>query len=68
AEYSPRQVKQAVAGYGAAEKDQVKHMVSRLLALQGDLQSDAADALAVAVCHANSRRAAQLLGQREAVQ
>ncbi len=61
AEYSARQIKQAVAGYGAAEKDQVQHMVRRLLCLSGELQADAADALAVAVCHANSRRAAEVL-------
>lgn len=60
-EYSPREIKQAVAGYGAAEKTQVQHMVCRLLALQGAVQSDAGDALAVAVCHAYARRTAALL-------
>lgn len=60
-EYSPRQIKQAVAGYGAAEKVQVQQMVCRLLALQGTVQSDAGDALAVAVCHAHTRRAAEVL-------
>ncbi|MDH3645970.1 MAG: crossover junction endodeoxyribonuclease RuvC [Gammaproteobacteria bacterium] len=68
AEYSPREIKQAVAGYGAADKQQVQIMVRRLLALSGDIQADAADALAVALCHANSRRTAALLaGHREAV-
>jgi crossover junction endodeoxyribonuclease RuvC len=50
-EYSPRQVKQSVVGYGAAEKDQVKHMVMRLLQLARPPQVDAADALAIAICH-----------------
>lgn len=53
-EYSPRQIKQATVGYGGAQKDQVQHMVRQLLNLAKVPQSDAADALAVAVCHANS--------------
>lgn len=61
AEYSPRQIKQAVAGYGAADKAQVQNMVCRLLSLRGAVQSDAGDALAVAVCHAHARRTAALL-------
>ncbi len=52
-DYSPRSVKQAVAGYGQAEKSQVQHMVKVLLGLSGAPSSDAADALAVAICHAN---------------
>jgi len=52
-DYSPRSVKQAVAGYGQAEKSQVQHMVKVLLGLSGVPGSDAADALAVAICHAN---------------
>jgi len=52
-DYSPRSVKQAVAGYGQAEKSQVQHMVKILLGLSGAPSSDAADALAVAICHAN---------------
>ena len=52
-DYSPRMVKQAVAGYGQAEKGQVQHMVRTLLSLSGAPSSDAADALAVAICHAN---------------
>ena len=56
AEYSARQVKQAVVGYGNAEKSQVQHMVKLLLKLQNELQADEADALAIAICHANSRR------------
>jgi crossover junction endodeoxyribonuclease RuvC len=57
AEYTARTVKQAVTGSGAADKTQVQHMIRILLGLQGKLQADAADALAVAVCHANSRAA-----------
>lgn len=54
-EYSARQVKQSVVGHGAASKEQVQFMVKRLLNLTGDLQPDAADALAVALCHAHAR-------------
>jgi crossover junction endodeoxyribonuclease RuvC len=57
AEYSARQVKQAVVGTGAAKKEQVQHMVGRLLNLPDKLQADAADALAIALCHAHSRTA-----------
>lgn len=53
-EYSPRQIKQAVVGNGGALKDQVQHMVRQILCLAKVPQSDAADALAVAVCHAHS--------------
>lgn len=52
-DYSPRAVKQAVVGYGQAAKGQVQHMVKILLELSGSPTSDAADALAVAICHAN---------------
>jgi crossover junction endodeoxyribonuclease RuvC len=51
AEYSPREVKQSVVGSGSAAKEQVSFMVRRLLGLRGALQPDAADALAVALCH-----------------
>jgi crossover junction endodeoxyribonuclease RuvC len=52
AEYSPLAIKSAVAGYGKAEKIQVQHMVTRLLRLPNPPDSfDAADALAVAICH-----------------
>ena len=50
-EYSARQVKQAVVGTGAADKEQVQVMVCRLLSLSGLPQADAADAIAVALCH-----------------
>lgn len=51
AEYSPRSVKQAIVGRGAADKQQVQHMVRVLLGLSESPQEDAADALAVALCH-----------------
>jgi crossover junction endodeoxyribonuclease RuvC len=54
AEYSARQVKQAVVSYGNATKEQVQYMVKTLLQLSGIPQADAADALAIAICHANS--------------
>ncbi len=53
-EYTPAQVKQAVVGYGRAEKRQVQNMVKMLLNLPKAPAQDAADALAVAICHANS--------------
>ncbi|HID98397.1 MAG TPA: crossover junction endodeoxyribonuclease RuvC [Thermodesulfobacteriaceae bacterium] len=53
-EYSPSEIKQAVAGYGRADKSQVQHMVCILLNLTFRPAADAADALAVAICHANS--------------
>jgi crossover junction endodeoxyribonuclease RuvC len=62
AEYSARQVKQSVVGYGAAQKDQVQHMVKRLLNISEDLQADAADALAIALCHAYTRFSLAILG------
>jgi len=55
AEYSARQIKQAVVGTGAAKKEQVQHMVKILLKLPAMPQEDAADALAAAICHANTR-------------
>ena len=53
-EYAARQVKQAVVGTGKASKEQVQHMVKLLLDLAGDPQADAADALAIALCHVNT--------------
>jgi crossover junction endodeoxyribonuclease RuvC len=53
AEYTALQVKQSVVGNGHAKKEQVQHMVKRLLALEGDPSPDAADALACAICHAH---------------
>jgi len=54
-EYAPREIKQAIVGTGAATKEQVQHMVNRLLRLDGAPSPDAADALAAALCHANQR-------------
>ena len=52
-DYSAKKVKRAVVGYGQAEKGQVQHVIRMLLKLSATPSSDAADALAVAVCHAN---------------
>jgi crossover junction endodeoxyribonuclease RuvC len=52
-EYTALQVKQAVVGNGHADKQQVMHMVKRLLNLPGEPSADAADALACAICHAH---------------
>jgi len=65
-EYAPRAIKLAVVGFGGAEKPQVAHMMRVLLSLSGRLAADAADALAVAVCHAHSRRSALALAPRAA--
>ena len=56
AEYAARTVKQSVVGTGAATKEQVQHMVKQLLKLPGVPAEDAADGLAVALCHAQSLR------------
>lgn len=62
-EYSPNQVKEAVAGYGAADKDQVQEMVRRLLGHRTVLRpADAADAAAIALCHLAQSQA--LVGAR----
>lgn len=53
-EYTARQIKQAVCGYGAAGKEQVQEMVCRILKLEVTPQQDAADGLACAICHAHS--------------
>ena len=56
AEYTPMQVKQAVVGYGKATKDQVQQMVRMILNLETIPQpDDAADALAIAICHLHTR-------------
>jgi len=57
-EYSPAEIKQAVVGHGGADKAQVQFMVKAILALPDIPRPDhAADALAVAICHANNRKA-----------
>jgi crossover junction endodeoxyribonuclease RuvC len=72
AEYSPREIKLAVTGNGGADKEQVQAMVSRMLALREDLQADAADALAGALCHLSRSRIAPVRtsarGQRAALE
>ena len=60
AEYTALQVKQSVVGNGHANKEQVQHMVRRLLALPGDPAPDAADALACAICHAHGAKLGSL--------
>ena len=57
-EYTALQVKQAVVGHGKAHKEQVQHMVQRLLALESLPGPDASDALACAICHANGSQGA----------
>lgn len=52
AEYAPRVIKKTVVGYGAASKEQMQHMIRQLLRLSDEPPSDAADALAIAYCHA----------------
>lgn len=55
AEYSPLTIKSSVVGYGRAEKQQVQHMVTRLLELPAPPESfDASDALAIAICHVHT--------------
>jgi len=53
-EYSPRRIKQAVVGYGNADKNQMQQMILSILGLKNGLQVDAADAIGVAICVANS--------------
>src|SRR5207253_8874583 len=60
AEYTALQVKHSVVGNGHAAKEQVQHMVRRLLALPGEPSADAADALACAICHAHGSRLGEL--------
>jgi crossover junction endodeoxyribonuclease RuvC len=59
-EYTPLEVKKAVVGYGQAEKQQVQMMIRAILQLQETLPPDASDALAVAVCHTNTKKDAVL--------
>lgn len=56
AEYSPRKIKQSVVGYGAAAKAQVQQMIKTLLKMPETPQADAADALAIALCHCYHRQ------------
>jgi crossover junction endodeoxyribonuclease RuvC len=61
-EYSPNQVKQAVTGRGHAQKGQVQHMIKILLCLPDLPPSDAADALAVAICHGHTSHTLARMG------
>lgn len=61
-EYAAKEIKLAVVGKGGADKVQVQHMMGVLLNLNGKMQADAADALAVAVTHANVRATANRIG------
>lgn len=64
-EYTPLQVKQAISGYGRAEKKQVQYMVCRILnLLEAPKPDDAADALAVAICHGNWRKLRNLTQEK----
>lgn len=63
-EYAPRRVKQAVVGYGSAGKDQVRRMVMALLRLKEEPHSDAADALAIAICHAHAAKRFNILNAK----
>lgn len=63
-EYTPLEVKQAVVGYGRADKHQIQEMVKMLLKLDHKpTPDDAADALAIAICHAHSQKMNKLLSQ-----
>lgn len=64
AEYTALQIKQAVVGHGKAAKEQVQHMVRRLLSLPGDPSPDAADALACAISHAHGGQGLGALSTR----
>lgn len=64
-EYAPRRVKQSVTGLGGAGKTQVGNMVKAMLGLREIPQPDAADALALAICHAQNCRGAQLNPPRQ---
>ncbi len=61
-EYAAKEIKLAVVGTGSADKQQIQHMVGLMLGLQGKLQADAADALAVAITHAHVRASANRIG------
>ena len=66
-EYTPAEIKRAVVGHGRAEKHQVQHMVKLLLGLPAvPSPHDAADALAVAICHVHSQAPARLVGSMPA--
>jgi crossover junction endodeoxyribonuclease RuvC len=61
-EYSPREVKSAVTGYGAADKGQVESMIRAILCIEGKVSNHACDALAVALCHHHGARMRAIQG------
>ena len=66
AEYTPMEVKQAVVGYGGADKNQIQQMIRAILGLQEiPRPDDAADALAIAICHLHTRRFTELAKQEQ---
>ncbi len=68
-EYSALEIKKAVTGYGQAEKQQVNSMVKALLNIEAAVEPDASDALATAICHANTRTfAARVDGPEKGVE
>ena len=67
AEYSALEIKKSVVGTGRADKVQVQQMVKSILQLSGTPQADAADALAVALCHANTRSSLVMLAKAGAL-
>jgi crossover junction endodeoxyribonuclease RuvC len=64
-EYTPNLIKKSVVGTGHAQKNQVAMMVTTLLPAAGAVKDDAADALAVAICHAHLRRNNEIIAQAE---
>ena len=66
-EYTPSQMKKAVAGSGQAGKEQIQRMVARLLQLPGEPGRDAADALGLAICHAHAGASLDALARVTAV-
>ncbi len=64
-EYSAREVKQAVVGFGGASKEQVQLMIRHLLLLSSIPETDAADALAIAICHAHTKQSKLALARAQ---
>lgn len=64
AQYTPRQIKQSIVGYGGADKHQMQHMVRHLLRLTTTPTTDAADALAIAICHHHHQNLRSLIHDR----
>ena len=64
-EYTPNLIKKSVVGAGHAQKEQVAMMVTTLLPSAGAVKDDAADALAVGICHAHLRRSRQIIAEAE---